>query len=111
MASSAEIDTVRDNTQETSQDPFSDTDIGSLIDTLGVDGASAQVWRRKAAVYQPLVNVTEAGATHSFGDLMKKALDMATLYDNLAGRGDGGSDGSVAAGGSGHVKVNLIERT
>lgn len=113
MATSVEIDTVRENTQETSQDPFSDTEVGALIDDLGVYGASAQIWRKKAAVYQPLVDVTEAGATHRFGDLMKKALDMAALYDSLAGRddGSGGSGGLPSSGGSGHVKVNVIERT
>lgn len=111
MATASDIDQVRENTSETSQDPFSDTDIGGFIDALGVNGASAAIWRKKAAIYQPLVNVSEAGATHQFGDLMKKALDMAALYDGLAGRDDVGSGGLPSAGGSGHVKVNVIERT
>lgn len=104
MATGVDIADVRQNTNEPTEDNFTNIVVGDLIDEGGVNYASAVIWRKKAAVYAPLVNVSEAGASHAFGDLQKKALDMAALYESLAG-GDG-----EGAPGTGRTRVHLIER-
>ena len=81
MASEADIDAVRDNTNEPKDtSEFTDEEIGALIDEYGVDVASATIWQRKAATYADLVDVTEAGATHKFSDLHKSALEFSAFY-------------------------------
>jgi hypothetical protein len=80
MASVSDIALVRRNTNEPTAESFDDPFIGTLIDAAGVDGASAEVWRLKAGRYAELVNVSEAGASESLGDLHKQALSMEQEY-------------------------------
>lgn len=98
MASSLEIAEVRENTDEPTQEEWSDPRIGELIDENGVAQASAIIWRKKAAKYAELVDVSEAGASHSFSDLQDKALKMADLYEHA----------SII--GMGRVKIHVIDR-
>jgi phage-related minor tail protein len=81
MASVSDIAKLRKNTDEPDETTFSDAYVGELIDALGVAGASAEVWREKAASYAKLVNTQEAGASRSLSDLMKNALAMAKSFD------------------------------
>lgn len=84
MAEVTEIAAVRLNTGLTDNvEPWTDDAIGDLVDLYGVDGASASIWRSLAASYSTKVDVTEAGATHKFGDLFKNAQAMATKYESL----------------------------
>lgn len=82
MADASDIAVVRANTASPDNvDPFTDEFVSDLIDALGVAGASAAIWRQKAASYVTMTDVTEAGASHKFTDLHKNALAMAAAYD------------------------------
>lgn len=100
MATDLEIADVRQNVDEPrdSQD-YTNTVISVLVDDLGVNGASAEIWRKKAASYAKLVNVSEAGSSHAFSDLQDNALKMAKEYEAK-------STGSTV----GRAKVKVIER-
>lgn len=103
MASAADIATVRLNSAEAGQAPYSDQVIGPLVDTRGIDGASAQVWDWKAAAVAKLVDNSEAGASHSFSDLHKAYLLEASEYHKRA------VDAARVAGSSG-IRIHRIER-
>lgn len=84
MADASDIAAVRENTNEPTEDDYSDVTVGAFIDTLGVAGASAHIWRLKAAKWSELVTTTEGGTSHNFSDLSKNALKMADHWDVLA---------------------------
>lgn len=63
---------------------YTDTLIGTLVDSLGVNGAAAVVWREKAAKYASMVSVSEAGSSRSMSDLFQHAKEMQELYERLA---------------------------
>lgn len=105
MASPGEIMDVRGKTNEFTQDPWTDEDINALVDTLGsTDSAAAEIWRKKAAKYADLVNVSEAGASRALGDLHAKALAQAAHYEAISGE-------EVAEGSVGPAEVSVIRRT
>lgn len=85
MASSGDIAEVRVNTNEpTDVVPYTDAVIGAYIDLLGVAGASAKIWRQKAATYvDEATQVSEAGASHRY-ESHKHALAMAAYWDGIA---------------------------
>lgn len=101
MAAQSDINAVRENTNEPTEDTYSDEYIGALIDASGIDVASATIWRKKAAALSDLVDVSEAGASHKFSDLHKNALDMAAMYDGRE---------AAKPTASGRVKIKKIER-
>lgn len=105
MASSADIVTVRENTDEMTADTYDDPYIGRLIDAVGVSMASATIWRQKAADYVKLVDVQEAGSSAALGSLQQKALDMVRLYEAEAQSGTGTGDAGANA------VVKIIERS
>lgn len=80
MASAGDIAEVRLNTDEPSDETWTDEVIGGYIDTLGVAGASSKIWGQKAGRYASLVDTTEAGASHAFSDLSKNAIAMEKLW-------------------------------
>jgi len=102
MASISDIESVRLNVDEPSNDTYSDDDVGALVDANGVAGASAIIWEQKAARFASMVNTTEAGASHSFGDLNKNALAMASLFR---------SQTTAVVNTTSRTKVRKIERT
>lgn len=102
MATAADILTVRNNTAEPSDSQYTDEDISDLVDSLGVAGTSADIWRQKAARFAGLVNVSESGASHSYSDLSRSALAMATKWEGL----DAAENDSPA----GHPRVKSISR-
>ncbi len=63
---------------------YTDVLLIPLIDSLGVNGAAAVIWREKAGRYASMVNVTEAGSSRSMSDLYAHAKEMAELYERLA---------------------------
>lgn len=100
-----QINLVRSNTNEPERDTYSDDLIGGLVSSLGsVEAATADIWERKAAAYSELVNVSEAGASRSLGDLYKNATSMADRW-RLRIPGD-----DAANSGKGRAKVHKIER-
>jgi Cdc6-like AAA superfamily ATPase len=64
-------------------EPYSDAFMGALIDTNGIEGAAALVWREKAAAYAEAVDMSESGSTRKFSDLHKNALAMAGEFGSL----------------------------
>lgn len=83
MASTSDIAIVRRNVNESTDALYKDDDIGDMIDADGIAGASAAIWREKAARFASLVSVSESGASHSYSDLHKNALAMAKAYDTI----------------------------
>lgn len=61
---------------------FSDLEIEDMLVQAGnnIDRAAFEGWRRKAAIYADLVNVTEGNAARDMSDLHKHALDMVKAY-------------------------------
>lgn len=100
MATVSDISQTRRNVNELDDSGgYTDVIIGNYIDELGVAGASAKIWGEKAASYQSLVDVTEAGATHKFSDLYKSALAMQDWWT------------TQVPSTSGSPKVRVIERS
>ncbi len=106
MASASDITAVRDNTNEPTDDRFTDDAIGALIDVSSVAGASAVIWRRKAAAYADVVTTSEAGASRALSDLNKHALAMAANWDGIKSAED-----TEANGGKARARVHKIVRT
>jgi hypothetical protein len=105
MATPEEIDELRRYIAEPSEDHYTDTYCGEKIDALGVLGAAVVIWDQKAAETAELVNVSEAGASHSMSDLHKNALTMAKYFrDQVAATTPPLSASST------HPKVKLIVR-
>lgn len=108
MATPEQVAEVRLNTDEPrDSEDWTDTAIDSMLDALGgsVSATSAAIWRKKAAAYAKLVDVSEAGASHKFSDLHRNALEMAKQYDNQAIL-----LGEVAVSSVGHARVKVIDR-
>ena len=61
---------------------FSDEDIEDLLEQTGgnLDRAAYEGWRRKAAEYADLVNVTEGNSSREMSDLHEHALEMIAYY-------------------------------
>lgn len=105
MASVSDIAAVRSNTNEPEDDRYDDDLIGVLVDASGVAGASAVIWRRKAAVYADLVTTSEAGASRNLSDLNKHALEMAKNWDGVKT-----SEDLQVTGGKPRARTQRIER-
>lgn len=83
MASASDIELVRRNTNELTQDTYTDTAISTMVDSEGIAGASAMIWREKAGKFAHMVNASESGASHSYSDLHKNAINMAKEWERL----------------------------
>jgi hypothetical protein len=75
---------------------YDDEMLGAIIDsyaeaTLPLASSASNVWLQKAATYAELVNISEGGSSRSMGDLHKRALEMAKIYQVQV-------DGAVDAG-------------
>lgn len=103
MASAEEIREVRQNTDEPTQDPYTEDYISALIDQNGINRASEIIWLKKAAGYAHLVDVSEAGASHAFSNLHKNALSMAAQFKARA-------DSAVAPVPAGATTIGRIVR-
>lgn len=108
MATASQISDVRANTNEPDDtNGYTDIVIGTLIDALGnnVNLASGAIWRRKAAKFAELVDVSEAGASRKMSDLFKHATAMADHFDAV-----GAGEEETEIPGIGRAKVHVIER-
>ena len=103
MATPEQVAGVRENTAESEADHFEDDYIEALVDSQGVNGASATIWRKKAASYAELVDVEEAGSSHKFSQLHKNALEMVARFEELP-------DDGVILDTGGRVKIRSIQR-
>lgn len=105
MASVSDIVEVRKSTNESTDETYLDEVIGAYIDAHGVAGATAKIWREKAAEFASLVTVSESGSSHNYSDLHKNALAMAKRWEEL----DVIEDNPLAN--AGRVKVKKIVRS
>lgn len=103
MATAADVTEVRLNTNEETDETFSDDYISALVDAGSVASASAVIWTRKAGAFAELVNVSEAGASRSLSDLHKNALTMAAKYGAM-------DTDTGAVSGIGRAKTHAIVR-
>lgn len=83
MASASDIVEVRGNTNEPTDEHFTDEVVSAWVDSNGVAGTSAIIWRKKAARYADQVNTSEAGASRALSDLNKHAIAMAATWDGV----------------------------
>ena len=99
MASVDEIEVVRANTNEPTQDHYTDAQLSDIIDAWdgNLDAASAAVWRMKAGRYADLADVQEGSSRRSLGDLHEQALAMAKTFATSAA-GGGSVDGGMRPG-------------
>jgi hypothetical protein len=102
VADASDIQIVRNNTNESTADTYTDAYIGGLVDASDVTGATIAIWEQKVAKFSTMVDVTEAGATHKFSDLFDNAVKMLTLWR--------GGTGGVGAAASGSARVRVIDR-
>lgn len=84
MAEAEQISLVRAYTGEETEDNWTDAQLGTLVDELGVEAATARVWREKAARYSRLVDVAEAGASRKMSQAFDHATTMAARWDAIA---------------------------
>jgi hypothetical protein len=85
MASNDELAALRRAADLATNDAtYTDGLLTPLIDSLGVNGAAAVIWRELAAKYASMVNTTEAGSSRSMSDLYTHAKEMADMYGRLA---------------------------
>lgn len=104
MATASEIIAVRKNVNEPSEESFSDEAVAELIDSDGVDLASAAIWRTKAAAFSEMVDTSEAGASRKASDLFKNANAMAEHFEKVGGLG------AEEEANSKRAKVHVIQR-
>lgn len=98
MAQPSEVEEVRQLTNETDDDTFSDGDISDLVDRLGgVHNAAADIWRKKAAAYSDLTDTSEGGASRALSKLSTNALAMAKDMDGLAAKDNGAANPNLNA--------------
>lgn len=96
MATPDDIAAVRANTNEPTDEVYSDEEIAALVDGSSVEGASGVVWERKAAKAASSVDVTEAGASHKFSDVYKAYSAQAAYWlGKVADATGSGVDGRV----------------
>ena len=93
MASSTEIKELRKLLGEPIPDGgneddtlFTGTELSTYIDDApDMDRAALEGWRRKAAHFSNLVDVTDGNSTRAMSDLMSHAMDMVKMYTRSAG--------------------------
>lgn len=108
MASKAQVAELRDLTSVTIDDYNNDV-LNEMIDSLdgSVNAAAASIWRRKAASYSSLVDVSESGSSRSMSQLFKQAKEMAMYFQGLA---DAETAEVAIPTVSGRTRVKAIER-
>ena len=85
--SQEQITAVREMIGETdaSNTLFGDESITAWIEAATtLEGAALAGWRRKAAHWAGLVDVTDGAASRAFSDLYEHAQDMIKQYSRLA---------------------------
>lgn len=105
MATTTQLDELRALTDVLASDPvYTPIVLGALIDEQGMNAAAASVWRRKAASYTSLVDVSESGSSRSMSQLYKNASAQAVSFQTLAD-----AEGVVVPL-SGRTRIRSIER-
>lgn len=93
MASAEAIAELREKIgDDTEPYTYPDEVLNALIDQADgdTDQVASGIWRRKAASYAEMVDVSEAGSSRKNSDLFKNATAMADWYGN-----QGGSEGGL----------------
>lgn len=88
MATAAQIAEVRANVREPNDvEPYTDDYLTALIDAYGINGASAKIWRSKAASVAHLTDISEGGSSRKTGNTYKQFLEIAKTYEDADGGG------------------------
>lgn len=104
MAEATTVAELRALTDATVDD-YSNTTLAAMLDSgLTLNAAAASIWRRKAATYAGLVDVSESGSSRSMSQLYKNAVAQATFFQDLA---NSETTTEVLAG---RVRIKTIER-
>lgn len=81
MATEDEIAALRLLIAESTEAKYTDSQLSDRLDADGSENLTAyQVWTEKAASIAMLADISEGGSSRSQGQLMDKALKMATLF-------------------------------
>lgn len=85
MATIEDVSQLRLMIAEPDETTYTDAMLGALLDTYAggtvpLSRAARDVWYQKAATYAELVDISEGGSQRKNGDLHKRALTMAELY-------------------------------
>lgn len=84
MATPDEIASLRRATGITqTTDPYTDEQLGVLLDAMGHNQSAAQLWDEKAATFAAAVDTTESGSTRRMSQLHTQALTMAAKFREL----------------------------
>jgi hypothetical protein len=81
MANVDELQELRELGPDASLD---DATLSALVDQLGVSGALAHLWARRASETASLVDVTESGSSRKLSGIHSQALGLAARYKALA---------------------------
>jgi hypothetical protein len=78
MATVEEIAALRLLIAEDTQDPYTDAELGVMLDAAANQYVVAyEIWTNKAAATAGLVDISEGGSSRKMGDLYEQALSMA----------------------------------
>jgi hypothetical protein len=85
MATVEQVAQLRLMVAEPDDTTYTDEMLGAVIDSyaeaaLPLASSANNIWLQKAAVYAELVNISEGGSSRANGDLWKRAMDMAGIY-------------------------------
>lgn len=81
--------------------------VSAMIDSVGFYGAVASIWRRKAASYASLVDVSESGSSRSMSQMYKNATAQAQVFQKMQ---DDADEAAAGIGDKTRARVNSIER-
>jgi hypothetical protein len=84
MATPDQVTQVRRLAAYDATDPYDDSQLSALIDSMGLYMLVSMLWGEKAAGYVSMVNISESGSSRNMGDLHKNALAMSQYYKKLA---------------------------
>lgn len=95
MADIADVKQLRLMVAEPDDTTYTDAMLGALLDayalgTVPLARAARDIWYQKAAGYADLVDISEGGSQRKNGDLHKRAMTMAELYQGQADIQDNG---------------------
>jgi|SRR3954451_964964 hypothetical protein len=101
MATIEDVSQLRLMIAEPDETTYTDAMLGALLDTYAggtvpLSRAARDVWYQKAATYAELVDISEGGSQRKNGDLHKRALEMASLFNGQADLSDGNRPTRIA---------------
>ena len=92
MATAEEITAFRLTIAESTDETYSDADLGARIDAAtDLNSLAADIWLEKAGRYSRLVDMQEGTSRRSLSQLQDQALALAKVFREASGDSGGGS--------------------